>query len=227
MKLTFTAKLTGHVNQQAIHVTGTGHVDPELGVTDGTYEFEVPKDFDPMLLSAFLICGYPNATASIENTPNIFLGKSYEYRRFLKLRDGGELNQRATVSVRKDGIDSRFHLTGWIPPIAGLTGVEPVVESWEPHGPGGIRGHFTIAWATTSGPLVVGDAFSTYQIATDGEQKGLLHRLIFMRTVLNNARTKLREIQTEGVFATLPMKLWIPDDKRRTEFEKSFSTAQA
>lgn len=42
--LTFTAKLTGHVNQQTIHVTGTGHVDPELGVTDGTYEFEVPKN---------------------------------------------------------------------------------------------------------------------------------------------------------------------------------------
>lgn len=226
MSLSFAAKLTGQINHQIIEVTGTGHVDPDLGVTDGTYEFKVPNGFDPMLLSAFLICGYPNATASINETPNIFLGKSYEYRRALQLRDGGELNQRATVTVRNNRIDSRFHLTGWIPAITGLTGVEPVVESWEPHGPGGIRGHFTIGWTTATGGLVVGNAFSTYQIDTDHQQNGLLHRFISMRTVLNKSKNKLREIQTEGAFTTLPTKLWIPDEKRRNEFEKSFSTAQ-
>jgi hypothetical protein len=94
MKLSFAAQLTGQINHQQVRVTGTGHVDPALGVTDGTYEFKVPDDFDPMLLSAFLICCYPNATASINETPNLFLGKSYEYRRVLKLRDGGELSQR-------------------------------------------------------------------------------------------------------------------------------------
>lgn len=221
--LPFKATLTGRVNNHKISVKGAGRVDPAVGVTDGIYEFDVPDGFDPMLLSAFLICGYPHATAPIECTPNIFHEKSYEYRRKLVIRDGGELNQVAKVSISKEGINSRFHLTGWIPDLCGLTDIEPVVESWEPLGPGGIRGHFTITWKTASGALVTGDAFSNYQIETDVEQIGLLHRLIFMRTIVDAERGKLREIQTEGLFATLPMSLWIPDEARREKLAEAFA----
>jgi hypothetical protein len=224
-QLPFIAKLTGTVNNQNISVTGAGRIDPAIGVTDGIYEFSVPDGFDPMLLSAFLICGYPHATASIEGAPNIFRDKSYEYRRVLTIRDGGQLTQMATVSLSEDGIHSHFHLTGWIPKISELIGIEPVVESWEPNGPGGLRGHFVIAWKTESGRLVTGDAVSSYQIGTDSEQKGLLHRLIFMRTLIDPKNPKLREIQTEGLFASLPMKLWIPDDSLRREFEKGFTAS--
>ena len=223
--LTFSAKVTGTLNGDAVQVNGIGHVDPSLGLTDGTYEFRLPSDFDPLLLSAFLVCGYPNACATIEKTPNIFAGRSYEYRRTLKLRDGGEVSQRATIMVHEDRIESRMHLSGSAH-VPKLTAVEPVVESWEPYGPGGIRGHFAIAWTTVKGFLVVGDAFSTYQVDSTHEQSGLLHRFISMRTVLHATQPRLREIQTEGLFSVLSPRLWIPDDKRREPFLKEFTQAR-
>lgn len=223
--LPFSATLTGQVNSDVIKVTGAGHIDPEIGLTDGTYEFQVPDDFDPMLLSAFLICGYPNATACVEDTSNIFAGASYEYRRTLKLRDGGEITQRATVLLREDGLSSRFHLTGSAR-VPKLTGVEPVVESWEPDGSGGIRGHFTIAWTTEKGFLVVGDAYTSYQINTTHEQSGLLHRFIVMQTLLHDSQPRLREIQTEGLFSMLPFRTWIPNDERRNTLQQEFAHAR-
>jgi hypothetical protein len=221
----FSAKLGGSVNGETIHVTGKGHVDAALGVTDGTYDFRVPADFDPMLLSAFLICGYPNATACMDKVTNVFAAKSYEYRRTLKLREGGEIQQRAAITYGKDGLESQFYLTGYAR-VPKLTGVEPVVESWEPNGPGGIRGHFAIAWTTEKGFLVVGDANSSYQIDTTHEQAGLLHRFIIMRTLLHASMPRLREVQTEGLFSILPFELWVPDEKRRETFQKEFEHAK-
>jgi hypothetical protein len=222
--MTFAATVTGQLNGELIHVTGAGTVEPALGLTDGTYDFRLPADFDPLLLSAFLVCGYPNATACIDDTPNIFAGVSYQYRRTLKLREGGEITQRAAISVRENRIESRMHLTGSAR-VPKLTSIEPVVESWEPNGPGGIRGHFAIGWTTEKGFLVVGDAYTSYQIDVTREQSGLLHRFIVMRTLLHASRNRLREIQTEGLFSTLPFKLWIPDEKRREPFQKVFDSA--
>jgi hypothetical protein len=179
----------------------------------------LPVGFDPMLLSAFLITGYPNATSSIDGSPIIFRDHSYEYRRNLRFRDGGELNFRATCTLKDDHIHSRFHLSGHVH-ASGLQSVEPIVESWEAYGPGGIRGHFTIAWRTKTGLLLVADASTTYQIETDQVQDGMLHRFILMRTTIDGKR--IHKVQTVGLFRELPKSLWVREAEAVSKTEELF-----
>ena len=219
--LSFKADLTGCINNQTFTVTGKGKVNGNIGLTDGIYEFSsLPKGFDPMLLSAFLVCGYPNAVASIDGTPNLFRGHSYEYRRSFKLRDGGELYCRTQIKLKGNSIKTKFHLTGWCN-VPELVDMEPVVESWEPYGEGGLRGHFTISFKTKDGSLITGDTFTNYQIDANKSQVGVLHRFIIMKTIIKGK--SLREIQTEGLFHHLPKSLWIKDAKELKDIEKLFS----
>lgn len=212
-KIEFSAHVNGILNGEPIRVDGAGHIDPSHGLTDGTYEYQVPESFDPMLLSAFLICGYPNAAGRIGEVPNIFAGRGYDYFRTLRLRDGmGEVHQRASIRVQGNRIESKMHLRGTAR-TPKLVGIEPVVESWEPDGPGGIRGHFAIGWRTDGGSYVMGDATSRYHIATADRQPGVMHRFILMTTLMHDKLPRLREVQTEGLFHTLPM-LWVPEGRR-------------
>jgi hypothetical protein len=80
-----------------------------------------------MLFSAILITGYPNASASVEDTPNIFRDRSYDYRRLIKFRDGGELQFRARCTLEGDHITSRFHLRGAVH-VPALVSIEPLIE---------------------------------------------------------------------------------------------------
>lgn len=223
--MSFRAKVTGTINGQAIAVEGEGIIDPSRGLTDGNYSIgKLPEGFDPLLLSAFLVCGYPHATGRIDEAANLFAEGSYEYRRVLKLRDGGEITQRTTIRVDGGNTESHMHLRGWAN-VPTLRQVEPVVESWEPDGPGGIRGHFTIGWTTPEGDLVTGDTFTSYQIDSTKELPGVLHRFIYMKTLVDAGRGILREVQTEGMCRSLPWNLWIEDDAARAALEQEFAHA--
>jgi hypothetical protein len=65
------------VNGFPIALSGDGNIERGLGLTLGSYTIEqIPKGFDPYIFSAILITGYPNASASVDNTPNIFRDRS-------------------------------------------------------------------------------------------------------------------------------------------------------
>ena len=220
--LSFSASLSGTVNGEAIALKGDGNIQRGLGLTVGTYNLErLPRGFQPPLLSSILITGYPNASASVEDTPNIFRDRSYDYRRNITFRDGGDLSLRARCVLEGDHITSRFYLTGHVE-VPELAGVEPLLESWEPNGPGGIRGHFTIAWRLQNGRgLVTADAESTYQIDTDEEQQGLLHRFVIMNSAVRG--NTLRKTQTVGLFRELPKVLWLSGESDLQELESQLS----
>lgn len=221
--LTFSATMTGSVNHEALSLTGQGQIDPSLGLAEGRYTFRtLPKSFDPNLLTAFLITGYPDAAASIGNVANLFRDHSYGYRRTVTFREGGELRFRASCMLKGGHITSKLHLVGQVE-VPELTSAEPLVESWEPNGPGGVLGHFTISWRRDDGSVVTADADSNYQIYDeDATQDGILHRFIQVRSAVDS--NTLHQMQTAGLFSELPKSLWIPDDAKRQVVERDMAS---
>ena len=191
----FTAILTGSINNEPIRLNGKGSINPQKGLTDGYYNLqEVPTDFSPVLLSAVLITGYPDASASLDGASNIFQGRSYEYNRNLIFGNGGELNLNTSCILKDDHLHSQFHLTGNVdlPPVDRM---EPLIESWTPAGPGGIEGHFRAVWLGADGCTVKADAFTEYNVDTDQIQKRLLHRFVTIDSEVQGSDIhKLQEV---------------------------------
>jgi hypothetical protein len=139
----------------------------------------------------------------------------------IKFRDGGDLSFRARCSLIDDHITSRFHLTGHVM-SSDLISTEPLIESWEPNGPGGIRGHFTMSWRRSDGQFMTADASTNYQIDTTDEQTSILHRFINMKTVFNG--NTLSKTQTVGLFSELPKNLWLANESDVKLLEEKLAT---
>jgi hypothetical protein len=166
------------VNRLGIHLNGSGTISHAIGQTVGNYDLlEMPAGVSPFILSACLITGYPNASASIGGCRNIFQGHTYSYNRTLRFRSGEVLVLDTNCKLDGNRLLSDFRLQG-SSPLADVYSIDPLVESWEPAGPGRIRGHFTAAWRRKTGGLVVADAVTDYRIDTSEEQQEFLHRYI-------------------------------------------------
>ena len=201
-ELKFTARLTGVVNGQPIKLYGTGRIVLSSGLTDGRYDLEeIPKRFRLPVLSTVLVTGYPNASFSQDRTPNIFSGRSYSYERSIAFREGGELKLHASCTIDADRLTSTFRLMGHAE-LPELEGIDPLVESWEPVGPGRIRGQFTAAWPTPVGPVVAADVSTDYRIETDDVQAGLVHRFVTMSSHCSGS--ELRKVQHVRLFRRWP-----------------------
>jgi hypothetical protein len=175
----FLADLRGRINGQAIQLSGSGKIVHENGVVHGTYILrKIPVPFDPAILSACLLTGYPNICATRNGVRNPFGNHPYEYTRQLSFRSGGELMLKTSCKHRGNMLISRFELEGHLD-TPKLVAVEPITETWEANGRGAICGAFVVAWRTESGALFVADARSEYRIlGTEDNQKKLFHRLI-------------------------------------------------
>jgi len=200
--LLFQAELNGLVNSEALDLVGTGGIDLQTGLTHGTYQLRrMPDRLSPLVLSACLITGYPNASVSPDHSPNIFRARPYRYRRELRFRDGGSLVLAATCSLADTVMISQFRLDGELHHPE-LRNVEPLIESWEPHGPGRVRGHFAISWRTRSGVFVTADAFTDYEVDTEEEQADILHRMVTIDSRIEGHT--LRKEQYSVLFRRLP-----------------------
>lgn len=183
----FKAHLDGVVNKQPIKLHGKGTLCENSGKTHGEYDLlKIPEGFDPMLLSAVLITGYPNASHSHNNVKNIFKGHSYSYERNIDFRNGGKLNLKVKCRRENDLFHSIFELTGHVE-CNGLTSVEPLVESWQPISLGHVKGHFMAAWQSDDG-LIAADAFTDYKIENSENQCNVLHRFISIDSFLDDNR---------------------------------------
>lgn len=200
--LTFTAHLTGSVNGSAILVSGGGTIDVEHGETDGRYLLQdISPDFHPSILSACMITGYPNASASLNNTRNPFHGKSYSYRRSLEFSTGCRLELRAECELFGSQLKSRFFLYGEAR-LQGITSIDPLIESWEPLVGGDLRGRFTIGWRTLDDRVYTAEADSRYTLASSAVVEGVLHRYLVIRPESTPERLRLRQRST--LFRRLP-----------------------
>jgi hypothetical protein len=177
-ELIFSAHLSGEVNRADIRLDGDGTINQTIGQTIGNYNLQkIPDSFPPYFLSACLITGYPNASASIDGCRNIFQGHPYSYTRTIKFRTGEVLILEADCKLDGDKLISNFELQG-SSPLGDTHSIEPLIESWEPVGPGKVRGHFTAAWKNKTGGFIVADATTDYRIEAQDEQSDFLHRYV-------------------------------------------------
>jgi hypothetical protein len=195
-------RLTGTVNGSPIELTGSGIVQPLDGLTHANYSvLSIPQGFDPHLFSVFLITGLPGASKTLEGAHNIFFGRNQSYTRRVVFSNGDVLDYRAQITWHKDRTESIFVLNGSVT-VPELTGIEPLVETWIPHGPGRVTGYFTAAWKSLDGGWIVANVDSEYLIDTTDVLRGLHHRYITIQTVVDgNHLTKSQQVT---LFRMLP-----------------------
>ena len=180
--LEYTAELNGTVNGQPIVVRGRGTIRPAEGITNGDYDLEaLPDGFSPLFLTTVLITGYPNACASLDGSPNLFQGISYDYQRTISFRDGNSLLLNTTCDLMDRRLRSTFALDGQVPKVS-LQNVEPLVETWEAVRNGEIEGSFKIAWRQTNGSLLSAEAHSQYYVNRKTQGLPLVHRFIEIKS---------------------------------------------
>jgi hypothetical protein len=164
-RLDFQAIVTGTVNGAEVFVRGFGCIDEGLGFTDGTYDIrELPYFYAPGLLTACILTGYPNATASKAGQDNPFQGRSYEYQRALRFGSGEVLTYRAECSLAGNTLLSHFHLDGDVPVVQlPQRFSQEIEESWETDQVCRLRGRFDAKWDDGRGHHIVATATSDYQ----------------------------------------------------------------
>lgn len=189
-RIGFTATLDGRLNSVPMRLQGGGTIDHEFGRTEGAYVVtEAPLDFSPYLLGPMLITGYPNASRSLGGAQNIFKGRSYRYTRQIGFRTGDQFTLRADCVLAGNSLKTRFEVVGTVPCEA-LGPLEPLVERWEPDGPGKVRGSFAAAWRNSNGSYLTADVTTAYVIETDEIQQAILHRFVQMRTLVDGSSVK-------------------------------------
>lgn len=163
----FYAELNGVVNGEGISVQGCGWLVPHRGITSGTYMLRtIPKQFDPKLLAACLITGYPNACAPSPNHENPFGSHAYKYERSLRFREGYRLQLNTDCRYEGDALHSQFNLSGTAPSKA-LVALSDIDETWTPAGAGEIGGEFSATWHAADGSSISAEALSLYRIHAD------------------------------------------------------------
>jgi hypothetical protein len=191
-RLKYSAILEGSVNQAHIRLEGQGQIDERLGLTSGTYRLQaMPKDMNPILLTAVLITGYPNASAETNGVSNPFKGRSYSYDRQIEFSGGEILRLRTVCELDGVRLSSHFYLEGCTPGIT-VRSAEPLVESWTASGTG-ITGSFTIFWKTSSGAFATGQALSRYEVDPIYALPPMMYRRIEITARAERERLWLRQ----------------------------------
>lgn len=158
----FKAELSGVVNGAPLTLHGGGTVNQFYGRAAGFYQIkEIPRDFEPAILSACLLTGYPNICALRGSVVNPFGNRPYRYSRRLTFRNGGELTLKAHCWYEDGKLMSTFRVAGEVRGPE-LSSVDPIIESWVRISPSTIKGEFEIAWHTPTGELFIANAQSEY-----------------------------------------------------------------
>ncbi|MFZ2864411.1 MAG: hypothetical protein WA440_06635 [Ignavibacteriaceae bacterium] len=198
VKQEFIAELSGCINNQPIALEGSGTIDTSLGITSGKYLLKkLPDDFDPIVLGACLVTGYPNVCATSNGIENPFGNHQYEYERYINFQNGGKLHLRTKCDFINGKLDSRFYLTGHIVTPT-LDSIEPIIESWIPGIECQVDGNFVIAWRCKDKSLFIAEARTKYKILADVKINHLLHRYISL--VPQHSHNKLSLYQDSHLF---------------------------
>jgi hypothetical protein len=138
----------------------------------------MPVDFSPGLLTACLLTGYPNATATPTELTNPFQGRSYTYRRTLDFGGSCKLNYSADCRVESGELLSHFRLEGQAPSFElPARFVQEVEEFWNDGPHGELAGMFEARWTDTAGIDRAARAGSLYSVLAETRLKGVRRRL--------------------------------------------------
>ena len=165
--------LHGTVNGENFKMRGGGMGAPHEGtVATDLVTNPGPVGFKMGLMAPCIIMGFPTFSKYPPGTHDLFkISDGYEYERHLRFENGGKLDTVSKVTYhgskgeefRVQHVEGDFKVEGNVE-APELVSVEPLVETFEPAGPGRIKSTFRIVWRTTDGGEFAADADNEYRL---------------------------------------------------------------
>ena len=165
--------LHGTVNGESFKMRGGGMGAPHEGtVATDLATNPGPVGFKMGLMAPCIIMGFPTFSKYPPGTHDLFkISDGYEYERHLRFENGGKLDTVSKVTYhgskgeefRVQHVEGDFKVDGNVE-APELVSVEPLVETFEPAGPGRIKSTFRIVWRTKDGGEFAADADNEYRL---------------------------------------------------------------
>lgn len=163
-----------------------------------------PLHFPMHLLDIVAIFGYPTYSRYHPGTVELFKisPEGYQYERHIKFHDGGQMNTLHDITLQKDGLHGDFKvLNGECSNVPELEGIENIVETFIPDGPGRIKSRCVLAWRKKGGGLFTADCESEYRLKHDNVLPNLQFRVVEFTT--NHTQEVLDQQENLDVFRSL------------------------
>lgn len=193
----------GVIDGEQFEFVGGGRGRPYDGFIDTDLSAAgKPVGFEPHLFDVILIMGYPTFSRYLSRTHDLFkLSDGYEYERHMTFANGGRLDSVHRVGYQDDFLSGDFEVTHAEVGAPPLVGIEPIVETFIPDGPGRIRSHFVVAWNTADGGHLVARCESEYRLTHNAELPQVQFRYIDLEP--DHTPERLRQSERLTVMRTL------------------------
>lgn len=165
--------LHGTVNGEKFTMRGGGMGAPHDGMVETDLATNPgPVGFPMGLMAVCIIMGFPTFSKYPKGTHDLFkISDGYEYERHLRFDNGGTLDTVSKVSYhgskgeefRVQHVEGDFKVDGTVE-APELASVDPLVETFEPAGPGRIKSTFRIVWRTNDGGEFTANADNEYRL---------------------------------------------------------------
>lgn len=173
------------INQEEFCLHGRIELETGAGFCRATVDFEranLPKGFEPELLSYVAITGYPDASKTIGSAFNPFhkSSKEFECSREIDLGNLGHLKTSYGSENRLTADEQIvFHVTGSVNIDSPIVSIAPVAELWMPVGRADyFNGEMTFTWRLKDGRALAGVAESSYCVPGSGMLQAAQMRVI-------------------------------------------------
>ena len=198
--------IRGAFNGEKFELKGKGRGRPYDGKLESRLETTSGQalPFSMHLLDIVAIFGYPTYSKYQDGTTELFKSSDgYEYERHIKYENGGWMNTLHKIVWRDGRLNGDFQvLDGECKTMPELEGIEPIVETFIPAGPGKIKSRCVIAWRKTGGGLFTADCESEYRLKHSRSLPLLQFRMVEFNT--NHTKMVLDQKETLDVIRTLP-----------------------
>ena len=166
--------LHGTVNGESFKMRGGGMGAPHEGtVATDLVTNPGPVGFKTGLMAPCIIMGFPTFSKYPPGTHDLFkISDGYEYERHLRFESGGQLDTLSKVTYhgpkktdefQVQHVEGDFEVKGNVE-APELVSVDPLVELFEPDGPGQIKSSFRIVWRTADGGMFAAHADNVYRL---------------------------------------------------------------
>jgi len=185
-------RLYGTVNGQAFELTGGGQGFPYKGELFTVLESTLgPLHFPMHLLDVPAMMGYPTFSKYHPGTFDVFkLSEGYEYERHMRFEDGGCFDSLHQIEYHGDKVCGDFHVEGTVD-APDIVGIEPVVETFIPAGPGRVQSKFVVAYHTSDGGMFLAEADNEYRLTHNVRLPRLQFRHV--RFLTNHTQERLEQ----------------------------------
>jgi len=159
-----------------------------------------PLPFSMHLMDIVAIFGYPTYSCYHEDTTDLFKRSrgGYEYERHLKFENGGFMDTLHKITNDGTSLEGDFCVVDGQVEAPELIGIEPIVETFIPAGPGKIRSECVVAWRKKEGGIFSAKCSSEYRLRHDLELPYLHFRVVHFTT--NHTQEILDQQETLNVF---------------------------